>query len=374
MASFSRKALNSAHGVEGWLLEMPRYYDWQKTMSYQTGTNGEICLVLGAKDIGKTFGLRLKCVERFISNGEKFCEICRTNEEMKAVQAGYFDKLQNDGFFSDYVFKTEKGCGYIARKPIDDEKPEYELICYFVALTNFQREKKRTYVKPRRFIFDECIIDAKDRYHRYLPDEFLILANVLDSISRQQPGDDYVYNVYLLGNSVDLTCPYLQALGINKLPEFGYSYYRGKTVLLHYVEPWDAEDRKALTLVGRMLAGDDESAVIFDNVFRDTANGEIMRKTSNARYKFAFKWGRVTFAIWIDSKRGLWFVCRKLPKGAGNVYTLTKRDSSVNYQIAQKSSNLMQLLTQVYYIGGLRYDSLSTREAFFEILSFLGIK
>lgn len=353
---------------------MTKYYDWQKTMSYQTGTNGEICLVLGAKDIGKTFGLRLKCVERFISNGEKFCEICRTNEELKAVQAGYFDKLQNDGFFSDYVFKVEKGCGYIAKKPIDDETPDYELICYFVALTNFQREKKRTYVKPRRFIFDECVIDVKDRYHRYLPDEFLILANVLDSISRQQPGDDYSYNVYLLGNAVDLTCPYLQALGINKIPGFGYSYYRDKTVLLHYVEPWDAEDRKAYTLVGRMLAGHDESAVIFDNVFRDETNGEIMRKSSNARYKFAFKWGKVVFAIWVDGKRGLWFITSKLPKKAANVYTLTKRDSSVNYQTVQKSSHLMQVLVQIYYMGGLRYESPSIREAFFEILAFLGIK
>lgn len=354
---------------------MTRYYDWQKTFSYQTGTNGEICLVLGAKDIGKTFGLRLACVNRFISNGERFCEICRTNEELKAVQAGYFDKLQNEGFFSDYVFKTESGCGYIAKRPLSiHDKPDYELICYFVALTNFQREKKRTYVKPRRFIFDECVIDVKDRYHRYLPDEFLILANVLDSISRQQPGEDYQYNVYLLGNAVDLTCPYLQALGINKIPEFGYSYYRNKTVLLHYVEPWDAKDRKAYTLVGRMLAGHDESAVIFDNVFRDETNGEIMRKTSNSKYKFGFKWGRVTFGIWVDSRRGLWFVTRKVPKDAGNIYTLAKKDSSINYAVAQKSGYLMQLLTQIYYVGGLRYDTPSTREAFFEILAFLGIK
>lgn len=35
---------------------MTKYYDWQSTMSRQTGTNGEITLVLGAKDIGKTFG------------------------------------------------------------------------------------------------------------------------------------------------------------------------------------------------------------------------------------------------------------------------------------------------------------------------------
>lgn len=354
---------------------MSRYYDWQKTMSYQTGTNGEICFVLGAKDIGKTFGLRLKCVERFIKHGELFVELCRTNAERDDVMPGYFDKLQNEGYFKEYVFKTEKACGYIARQPIDDEdKPEWKLICYFVSLTNFQREKKRTFVKPKRFIFDEAIIDVKDKHHSYLKDEFLILANLLDSISRQQPYDDYQYYVYLLANSVDMTCPHLRYCGINKIPKFGYSFYKNKTVLLHYVEPWDSEDRRAYTLVGRMLEGHEESKIVFDNQFADTTGKEVMKKTPNAQYKYALVWGKMKFAIWIDNKRGLWFISSKLPKVAKNVYTLTKRDSSIDYQVVQKASPLAKLLCEVYYIGGLRYESAHVREAFFEVLEFLGIK
>ena len=354
---------------------MTKFYDWDKTMSYQTGTNGEICLVLGAKDIGKTFGLRKKCVERFIKHGELFCEICRTNAERDEVMAGYFDKLQYEGFFSEYIFKIEKKCGYIARKPIDEkDKPVWKLICYFVALTNFQREKKRTYKQVKRFIFDESVIDTKDRYHRYLKDEFLILANLLDSISRQQPNSNYNYMVYLLGNSVDMTCPYLRNLDITKIPSFGYSFYKNKTVLLHYVEPWNAEERKARTLVGRMLDGNEESKIIFDNVFKDTTGKEVQKKTPEAKYKFAFRWGGMTFAVWVDSKRGIWFITSKIPKDASNIYTLTKRDSSVNYQALKRADPLAQLLNEVYYIGGLRYESAHLREAFFEVLEFLGIR
>lgn len=353
---------------------MPRYYDWQRTMSYQTGTNGEQCLVIGGKDIGKTFGLRLKCIERYIKAKERFCEICRTNVERDEVSPGYFDKIQSEGFFTDYVFKVEKNAGYIAKAPYDDETPDWELLCYFVALTNFQREKKRTFVKPKRFIFDEAVIDSKDRHHRYLPDEFLVLANLLDSISRQQPNDEYTYNVYYLANAVDFSCPYLYNLGITKVPKFGYSWYRDKTVLVHYVEPWDAQDRKAYTLVGRMLEGHDESRVIFDNEFRDETGGEIMKKTPNAKYRWAFKWGRMTFAIWVDRKRSLWFVTSKLPKGAKNVYTLAKRDSNVNLTVLSRTEPLAKLLTDVYRIGGLRYESAHIREAFFEVLSFMGVK
>ena len=353
---------------------MSEFYNWQKTMSYQTGTNGELCFVLGAKGIGKTFGLRKLCVDRFIKYGELFCEICRTNAERDEVSRGYFDKLQNVGFFSDYVFRTEKAAGYIAPIPPEGDKPEWRLCCYFVSLTNFQREKKRTFIAPKRFIYDEAVIDTKDRYHRYLKDEFLILANLLDSISRQQPDDEWQYYIYLLGNSVDLTCPLLRHAGISKIPKFGYSFYKNKTVLLHYVEPWDAQERKTRTLVGRMLEGHDESKIIFDNEFKDSTGKEVMRKTPQAKYKYAIVWGSMKYGIWIDSKAGLWFVTSKVPKDAPNVYTLTKRDSSVNYQMIKKANPILQLMNEIYYIGGLRYESAHVRESFFEILEFLGIK
>lgn len=351
-----------------------KFYDWDKTMSYQTGTNGEHCLVVGGKDIGKTFGLRVKCIKRFIKAKERFVELCRTNIERDEVAPCYFEKIQAEGFFTDYVFEIRKNVGYIAKAPIGDEAPEWELLCYFVALTNFQREKKRTFVKPKRFIMDEAVIDSKDRHHRYLPDEFLILANLLDSISRQQPGDDYQYYVYYLANAVDFSCPYLFNFGITKVPEFGYSWFRNKTVLLHYVEPWDADDRKAYTLVGRMLQGHEESKVIFDNEFTDTTGGEIMRKTSNAQYKFAFKWGRMKFGIWVDHKQGLWFVTSKVPKGARNVYSLTKSDSSVKLQVMERTEPLAKLLVEIFKAGSLRYENAHVREGFFEVLGFMGVK
>lgn len=351
-----------------------QYYDWDKTMSYQTGTNGEICLVLGAKDIGKTFNLRRKCIERYIKTKEIFAEFCRTKEEMKRVMPGYFDKLQSAGYFLDYIFKVEKCAGYIAKRPKNEkEKPEYNLICYFVALTNFQVEKKRTYVSPKRIIFDEAIIDTKDRVHRYLKDEFLILANLLDSVTRQQPNGDNYY-LYMLGNSVDVSCPYFRHLGITKIPEFGYTYYKNKTVLLHYVEPWDADERRINTLVGRMLEGNEESKVIFDNEFSILDDGVISRKSENARYRFAIVWGKQTFSLWADHKQGLWWVYEKLPKQSVNVYALTKKDMTLNYQLIKRTDHLMQLVSDLYYAGCLRFESAYIRESFFEILQFLGVK
>lgn len=357
-----------------------KYYDWPATFSRQTGTQGEICIVVGAKDIGKTFGLRKQCVNDYIKKGWCFAEVCRTKDEMKQVRIGYFDKLQNAGFFKDYLFKVVGSTGYISKEPGKDsetgeyiEKPNYQPLCYFIALTAFQTEKKRTYVNVRRFIFDEAIIDRKDRYHRYLPSEFLVFANLLDSVSRQQPNDEQ-YRVYLLGNACDLTCPYMRYLGVNKIPEFGYSFWHDKNVLLHYVEPWDKEQRQTQTLVGRMLSGTQESEMVFGNVFNVDDTGDICKKSSNAKYSYAIKYGEYIFAIWMDYSKGLCWITDKTPKEASNIYTITKRDTTLDYQAIERSSDYLKLLNKLWYLGTLRYENPATREMFLNILEFLGVR
>lgn len=357
-----------------------RYYDWEATFSRQTGSQGEFCIVIGAKGIGKTFGLRKQCVSDYIRHGWHFCEVCRTKDEMKVVRQGYFDKLQNAGLFPGYLFRVTGQTGYIAKEPEKDpetgeyaEKPQWDVLCYFVALTAFQAEKKRTYTDVRRFIFDEAIIDRKDRYHRYLPNEFLIFANLLDSISRQQPGGEQ-YRVYVLGNACDLTCPYMRYLGIDRIPEFGYSFWRGKSVLLHYVEPWDKEERQAQTLVGRMLSGTEESEMVFGNVFSVPDTGDVQPKTKNAKYAYAIRYADHIYAVWIDYGKALCFITSKVPKDAGNIFAITKADASLDYQAIERTSPYLQMLNRFFYLGTLRYESPAMREMFLAILEFMGIR
>lgn len=357
---------------------MSRFYDWGATFSRQTGTNGERCIVIGAKGIGKTFGLRLACVKDYIKNGARFCELCRTNEELKAVKQGYFDRLQSQGFFKDRIFKTEGQAGYVAKILNKDEggKVEHtpwEVCCYFVSLTSFQREKKRTYDGVKRFIYDEALIDRKDRYHRYLPNEYLILANILDTVSREQAESDRHYKVYLLGNACDLASPYLRYSGITKVPDYGYHYYQDKTVLLHYVEPWDAEERKRGTLVGRMLAGLDESKMMFDNEFSDSGEGDVVRKPKGSKPLVTLRYSSQNFGVWISYTEGLLFVSLK-PAGDAPVVALTKKDSSIDYLTVQKQSPTLKMLLDSFYNGLLRYDKPMTRELFFSVLGFLGVQ
>lgn len=351
-----------------------KFYDWQATFSRQTGTQGEFCLVIGGKGIGKTFGLRKALIERYLKKGYRFAEISRTKDETKNISAGYFDKLQQEGFFADYVFKTEKALGYIARKPAEGEKPDWEICCYFLSLTSFQQEKKRTFAHVAGVIFDEFIIDSRDHYRRYLPNEFSILANLLDTVFRQQPGDTTPFRVYLLANAVGFTCPYFRDLGVTKIPDFGYTWYNDKHTLLHRVPKMKAQERREQTLVGRMLAGHEEAKIIFDNEFAIPDSGDIAPKPSNAVFAFGIIYNAQKFGVWSDLAHGCYYITSKIPANSRNVYALTKKDMTLDYTAITRADDLLKLMAKIHYLNGLRYESASIREMFFEVLSFIGVK
>ena len=350
------------------------YYNWHNTLSRQTGTNGEFCIIIGARGIGKTFGLRLQCVKDFLKDGSRFCEVSRNASELPLIMAGYFDKLQLKGFFKEYEFKTEKQSAYIRRIPLDEaEADEWELIGYFVSLTQFQRDKKRTFTNVKRIIFDEAILDRKDKHHRYLANEFSIFANVVNTVLREEVGQPTKGKCYLMGNACDLTAPYLYNLGIKRAPKYGYSYHNNKHTLLHYVEPFDAEERKANTLVGRMLAGSEEATMIFNNEFLNAHDEFIAAKPSNAKFVYGVRYNKMTFGVWLDYSEGLFYIEDKVPNNDTNIYTLTKADATIDYTAARKTNAQLRVLIDCFYIGAVRYSSPAIREAFLEVLTFFGV-
>lgn len=358
---------------------MPRYYDWPAIFSRQTGTNGEICMVLGARSIGKTYGLRKQCVKDFIKDGSRFVEIVRTESELKgsdSVQSTYFDKFDENNEFPEWQFKTEGKRAYAARRVEDGMKPEWQLIGYFIALTTFQRQKKVTFAKVKRFIFDEAIMDRRDKHHRYLPDEYGLLASVISTVAREQPEETHNIKLYLLGNAVDITCPYFEELGIGKdgeLPDYGLHWYRDKNVLFDNVKPWDNDERRESTFVGRMLKDHKrESDAAFSNSFAIN-NAFIEGKPSSARFNYAIAFKHELFGIWVDMRQGLVYVSRKVPKDAITI-SLTLIDNSIDYHAVKRNNETVDRILSLYYANLIRYESIGVKEGFYNVLRFFGVR
>lgn len=346
------------------------WYDWAKTLSY----DAPITTVVGGRGIGKTYGLRMQFVSDFTKGEERFTEICRYQSEITDVAQGYFSKFEERNEFPDYMFKTDGKSAYIADRVImSEEKPDWEQCGYFVALTSQQRLKKQTFSKIRRCLLDEAILDRHDRYHRYIPHEFETLANVMSTLLRETPDIATRGRLYLLGNSCSLVNPYFEALGIDKTPEYGYSWHNDKTCLLHYVEPMQNAERRTNTLVGRMLAGNSESEQMFDNKFIESDSEFVESKSSTAKFSYAIVYNNCKLAVWEDLKAGIVYINGSVPKNSKRVYYVTKADASIDYQAIRKTEPLVKILVSLYFSGYLRYDTPVRREHFFELLSFLGV-
>lgn len=345
-----------------------QYYNWDKTLSY----NADVSLVIAARGRGKTYGLRKLCVKDFIRNGFRFVEICRYKSELRPVMDGYFDKISEE--FPDYIFKTESGKGYIAK---DDgkKKKDWRCICYFIALTDAQNAKKRTYKNVRRLIFDEAILEKTDRFHKYVPNEYSKLANIVDTTTRERPDSEMRPHLYLLGNACDLLNPYFQFYDINKMPEFGYHWYKNKTVIVDYEDPKEYADLKLKdTVSGRMTEGTLEGEIAARNTFNVSDESLIDDKPKYADYGYGFICEGKKYGIWFDYRNGYIYVNDKVldPERYSTFY-ITRDDASVNLLAAQRSNPAMIKLREAHYANILRYSSYACMNGFLDMLSKFGL-
>ena len=363
---------------------MADYYDWHKTLSY----DADVTMVIGARGVGKTFGLRTQCIRDWIRDGSRFVEVVRFKNELSGVSDGYFNRTGDQKEFDDYIFRTDARYAWIAKKPIETEdgerklKPEWHLIGYFIALSSAQGMKKRTFDHVRRIIFDESILEKSDRYHNYLPNEFGVLANLVDTVSRERAETEGIRpRVYLLGNACDLANPYFAAYKVGTDLKFGYRWYAQKTFLLHYVDAGEyAKEKLEGTVAGRMMRGTNTAKVAVSNEFVGVGNEFVKRKPPRAKFYFGIKCEGKTFGVWCDLKGGLYYVTNRLPKDAEReesgrtIFALTAADNKVNYIAAKRADKTLSYFAEMYYLNLVRYDSVQTKADFMNVLSMFGIR
>lgn len=352
---------------------MADFYDWDKTLSY----DADVTMVIGARGLGKTYGLRKRFIKDWIRDGSRFVEVCRFKNELSGVSDGYFNRVQKE--FPDYLFRTDAKYAYISEKKSKNEKdkPIWRICGYFCALSDSQALKKRTYDNVRRIVLDEAIIERSDRYHNYLPNEYTKLANLVDTVSRERADTDSLRpRVYLLGNACDIANPYFAANRVSTDLKLGYTWYRNKTFLLHYVESAEYGTEKLLgTVAGRMMAGTTEANVAAGNEFYITNSDFVVRKPKRAKYMFGIVVNNNSFGVWCDLKEGVYHVTGKIPKSSDRpVYALTASDSGVNYVMARRAEPVMKSFSELWYLGLVRYDTIEIKVKFAEVLALFGIR
>lgn len=350
------------------------FYNWPATINKMEGAGAVGCMVVGANNAGKTFGLRYKCVEnalkRKVGQGHQFAEICRTKNEVSDIASDYCTKLRMRGFFEDYEFNTMKGVISCRRY---DTQDEFEPIGYVVALNSKIKSKRITYPDIGYTVMDEAVIEHTERYTRYLPDEWGGIYKLCVAMWREEKGRKSPGRVFLLGNSVDITCPYFERLGVG-IPSYGQRWCLGKTWLFDYVKPsGNHEEYVKHTNAFRLFQSGDTSASF--NQFSQSTDSFIEEKPEDSQYLYAIVFLGITHGIW-RSQNGVYHVTRKLPRDmrGKRVYSLTTADNEPDYNMARASDSRIKVLINAYCHGNMRFSDAQERENFLNVLKCFGLR
>lgn len=362
------------------------YIDWPLILSF----DAYYTLVIDARTRGKTFGLRYQCAMRdYPKRGKRFVELVRTKEQLKgsdALQVGYFDKMRealpNDKNLARYLLDTQGRRARIALRPKDGDKPAWDTLGYYLALTDAGTIKNRSnsFANVRRFIFDEALLDRSiDRIHKYLPGEIEAVASIMTSVSRENKNtpDADRPRLYLLGNAVDLTCPWLAHFGITDVPPYGFSWHYDHKCLLWYGPPdneWASTQDASVS--GALVASGSSANANNRNEFVTLDASYFGEVPKGARFAFGVAYQGDVFGVWCDMADGYYYVRDGLPKSLDGrpVYALTASDARPNYIMARRAQKSLKGFVELYYMGVVRYASHDVRARFLRALALFGVR
>ena len=351
------------------------YIDFDDILSY---SQADIYYINGARGTGKTFRARRKALERYdkaqaIEPGAgRFCAITRYSKNKDTIERGYFQKLQQEGYATEYEFYWKSHACYRKHK----ETQEVEQIGYCVALTDQGITKEETYAQMKHgtIIFDEVALDRRDTYHRYLKDEYnFYFLSVLNSVLREKNGEPSQVKIFMLSNAVDMTCPYYDAFGLTyeMLDKHGIYWALDKSVLFVNAANEASEDTIKNTIVGRLAAKSEARKMMFENKYEGTTLDFIEQKPITASYIAAIYFAGDTFALWYGGDYT--YINNKAPNGQGTTYTLTLEDNTINYQAVKKADPVINSVVQLHYSGRLRFSNALVQAKFNSFLRFVGV-
>ena len=345
---------------------MGKYYNWGELLSKDCNIN----FILGARGIGKTFGLRLQTIKDFLKNESQCMELTRYKADIDLMADGYHQRIEE--FFPDYQFKSDKKGLYIANICSDDEKPDWKQYGFFGSLSEGYSLKRKTFSnKIKRIIFDEFVLDKNDKFHHYLKNERDTIATIISTATRERAdgaGGKRAY-VYFIANKVDRLCPYFEWFGINP-DKYGFFYTLNKNVLVHNVP---VEQDIYTGTIAEIIQGKSENALASaKNIATDK---DLLQFISDAPKKkelqFFIKFEDTIFKIWTNPE---FYFIEKTDKVLVNYPFFAPKidDMRINTQGARELRYSMRNLRELLFMNLVKFDKIETYKNWLDFNNWLG--
>ena len=200
-----------------------------------------IKVIIGARGIGKTYGLKKKFIKDFIFQGKKFIWLRDNEDAIEKLCQNNGEKFFNDVSkeFNNLEYKVQNNAITINGKHAG----------YFMSISTYYNYKGNAYEDITNIGFDEFI---KEKAQRATKNRILQFINTVETIGRTRNN----YKIYMLANALDKNDDFFALFDI-KINGFGIYTNKKKGIVLIY----------------------SKNNPVYDNIHKNSISGKLINNT-----------------------------------------------------------------------------------------------
>jgi len=309
------------------------YYNPNKLLSYNRILN----FIIGARGIGKTYGYKKFCINRFLKHGEQFIYLKRYKTDVKGVEQ-FFDTVSQD--FPESTFKVKGRELYI------DDK----LAGWVMPLSSWQSVKSREFPNVCTILYDEFLLEKSSK-QSYMQDEPKALLNFMDTVIRNRDNARCI----CMSNAVSVVNPFF--LYFNLIPNIDKRYNAYESIVVEIPDSVDFTEERKKTKFGKLIDGTDYGDFSLGNEFVNDSQVFIEKRSKESKYQFSVVYNGMTIGVWVDTEKGLLYLSNDYDPDSKKVFALSTDDLDENVLLMNNWKNNYYLgkMVSAFLNGYLRF-------------------
>ena len=328
------------------------YYNPNKLLSYNRILN----FIIGARGIGKTYGYKKFCINRFLKHGEQFIYLKRYKTDVKGVEQ-FFDTVSQD--FPESSFKVKGRELYI------DDK----LAGWVMPLSSWQSVKSREFPNVCTILYDEFLLEKSSK-QSYMQDEPKALLNFMDTVIRNRDNARCI----CMSNAVSVVNPFF--LYFNLIPNIDKRYNAYESIVVEIPDSVDFTEERKKTKFGKLINGTDYGDFSLGNEFVNDSQVFIEKRSKESKYQFSVVYNGMTIGVWVDTEKGLLYLSNDYDPDSKKVFALSTDDLDENVLLMNSWKNNYYLgkMVNAFLNGYLRFDNQVLRNVGYEMFKKMRVQ
>lgn len=328
------------------------YYNPNKLLSYNRILN----FIIGARGIGKTYGYKKYCINRFLKSGEQFIYLKRYKTDVKGVEQ-FFDTVAQE--FQGTSFKVKGRELYINDK----------LAGWVMPLSSWQSVKSREFPNVCTILYDEFLLEKSSK-QMYMQDEPKALLNFMDTVIRNRDNARCI----CMSNAVSIVNPFFLYFGL--VPNIDKRYNAYDSIVIEIPDSVDFTEERKKTKFGKLIDGTDYGDFSLGNEFINDSQVFIEKRSKESRFQFSVVYNGMTIGAWVDTEKGILYLSNDYDPTSKKTYALTTADLDENTLLMNNWKNNYYLgkMVNAFLNGYLRFDNQVLRNVGYEMFKKMRVQ